>query len=180
MNSRLLALNREGSLPILLYEKLRSSNGQNPLLYGLPKVHKPEVPFRPIVSFRQSPTYKLSSHFSDLLSSLVVWSASAVRNSRDFSTFVISQVLTTDEVLVSFDVKSLFTNVPTDLAIKVARRRLEMDETLEDRTGMSVNDIISLLELCLSATFMSFRGAHYQQCFLALPWALRFRLQLLT
>ena len=31
--------------------------------------------------------------------------------------------------------------------------------------GMSVDDIISLLDLYLGATFMSFRGAHYQQCF---------------
>ena len=70
-----------------------------------------------------------------------------------------------DELLVSFDVVSLFTNVPTDLAIDVARRRLSVDDTLDDRTCLGVDDIISLLELFLSATFLSFRGMFYQQCF---------------
>ena len=30
---------------------------------------------------------------------------------------------------------------------------------------MDVDDIISLLELCLGATFLSFRGVFHQQCF---------------
>ena len=51
------------------------------------------------------------------------------------------------------------------MAIKVARRRLEADETLSDRTCLSVDEVVTLLELCLGATFMSFRGVHYQQSF---------------
>ena len=30
---------------------------------------------------------------------------------------------------------------------------------------MDVEDIVSLLELCLNATYLSFRGSFYQQCF---------------
>ena len=48
MNSLLLALNRSESIPDLLYHRLRSTAGQIPRLYGLPKVHKPGIPLRPI------------------------------------------------------------------------------------------------------------------------------------
>ena len=87
MNALLLGLHRKGTIPKKLYEKLRSSAGQNPLLYGLPKIHKPGVPLRPIVSFVQSPTYQHSKHISDLLSPLVGQSPSAVRNSKEFAVY---------------------------------------------------------------------------------------------
>ena len=45
MNALLLSLTREGAIPTTLYNRLRSSAGKVPLLYGLPKIHKPETPF---------------------------------------------------------------------------------------------------------------------------------------
>ena len=91
-------------------------------------------------------------------------SPSAVWNSKEFAQFITSQILSNDG-LVSFDVVSLFTNVPTDLAVAVARKRLDADETLMERTCLDVDDIISLLRMCLDATFLTFRGIHYQQTF---------------
>ena len=83
-------------------------------------------------------------------------------NSKDFVNFISSQKLE-HEVLVSFDVVSLFTNIPIDLAVTVARRNLEFDDTLEDRTQFDVDDIILLLEMCLNATFLQFQETCYQQ-----------------
>ena len=45
------------------------------------------------------------------------------------------------EVMVSFDIKSLFTNVPIDEALRVIEQKLLEDETLEDRTALSVKQI---------------------------------------
>ena len=84
MNSMLLQLNRNKEIPDAIYWRLRSSNGKTPLLYGLPKIHKVDVPMRPIVSFLHSPTYHLSKHLCSLLSPLVGNSASFVRNSKHF------------------------------------------------------------------------------------------------
>ena len=99
------------------------------------------------------------------LSSLIGHSSSAVRNSNEFARFIIEQSIEEDEVLVSFDVVSLFTNIPTNLAVEIARRRLENGNTLEERTGMNVEEIVSLLELCLNATYFTFKETHYRQCF---------------
>ena len=68
-----------------------------------------------------------------------------------------------EETLVSIDVVSLFTSVPTDLAIRVACNRLESDTSLSERTSLNVDDIMDLLSLCLDATFLSFRGKVYRQ-----------------
>ena len=61
MNAMLLRMKKAGSISDHLYNRLRCSAGRLTLLYGLPNVHKPEVPLRPIVSFVHSPTYQLSS-----------------------------------------------------------------------------------------------------------------------
>ena len=50
-------------------------------------------------------------------------------------------------------------------SLQVAHQRLEADDTLADRTTLNINDIMSLLSLCLNATFFSYRGVFYQQVF---------------
>ena len=71
MNSVLLRLRREGNLSGKTYYHVCSSAAGVPRLYGLPKVHKPDIPLRPIVSFVSSPTYTLSKFLAYLLSPIV-------------------------------------------------------------------------------------------------------------
>ena len=65
-------------------------------------------------------TYQLSTHLAKVLSSLIGNSLSQVQNCRRFAEFISSQVLQEDEILASFDVVSLYTNVSVDLAVSVA------------------------------------------------------------
>ena len=68
-----------------------------------------------------------------------------------------------EELLVSFDVTSLFTNVPVDEAVEVTRRLLEEDETLGERTALTADSIAELLKLCLKSTYFRFEGKFYEQ-----------------
>ena len=65
-----------------------------------------------------------------------------------------------DEMLVSFDVKSLFTSVPVDEALKAVEKRLTADSLLEDRSGFRCDTVMSMLNLCLSARQFQFRGKY--------------------
>ena len=132
-------------------------------MYALPKIHKLETPLRPIVSFVSSPTYQLSKHLARILAPLVGNTSHNVRNSQDFAKLISSQALDDDETLVSFDVVSLFTKVPTQLAIQVAHQRLLDDTSLTSRTSLTTDEITTLLEFCLNATYFAFRNSLYQQ-----------------
>ena len=56
LNSTLLTLKKTNAIDTQRYYRLRCSVPQPPKLYGLPKLHKPGFPMRPIVSFCGSPT----------------------------------------------------------------------------------------------------------------------------
>jgi len=52
-----------------------------------------------------------------------------MKDSRHFVRTVRGEKIRTEEKLVSFDVKSLFTNVPVEESIMIIRRRLQQDKT---------------------------------------------------
>ena len=67
------------------------------------------------------------------------------------------------ECFSSYDVTSLFTSVPIDPALNVIKDLLEKDEKLNDRTVLSVQNIIELLASCLHNTYFSFQNKFYEQ-----------------
>ena len=72
-------------------------------------------------------------------------------------------VLKEDEMLVSFDVKSLFTSIPVSEAIEICERRLRMNKTLPKRTSMDVDTIMLLVQFCLNNTSFLYGTQPYQQ-----------------
>ena len=133
MNAALLGLKKNGTIPELLYCRLRSLGGHIPLLYGLPKIHKPGISLRPIVSFVSSPAFALSKHLAEALSPLVDNSSLFVSSSSEFVSFLKLITIPEKYELVSFDVVSLFTNILIDLALSVVEKRLD-DVDVSDRT----------------------------------------------
>ena len=67
--------------------------------------------------------------------------------------------------MVSFDVVSVFTKIPVDLAIEVVIKRLREDVSLERRTSLPVDFLIDLLFFCLNTTYFVYVGTYYQQVF---------------
>ena len=65
--------------------------------------------------------------------------------------------------MVSFDVVSLFTKVPTGDALRVIEDLLAEDDTLRDRMTLLPTDIVSLTGLCLNTTYFHFEGNFYEQ-----------------
>ena len=139
---------------------------KNPTLlqiYGLPKIRKKELPLRPIVCMIGSATYNLAKELNRILFPLVGRTDSFVNNSSHFVN-IISQIhLEDNDLLVSFDVKSLFTRVPINDALIIIKDRLLSDSELDNRTTMSPHEICILVELCLKSTFFSYEYAIYEQ-----------------
>jgi len=83
-------------------------------MYGLPKIHKEGIPLRPNVSNIGAPTYQLSKHLSGLIGQLTGKSAHHVKNSFHFNEILKTLKIKPGDLMVSFDVVSLFTKVPVE------------------------------------------------------------------
>ena len=144
---------------------LKPTASRPPKLYGLPKIHKPHVPLHPIISCIGFPTYHLSKYITSLISPLAGQTSSFIISRTHNILFECMKNihLQPTEVMVTFDIISLFTNVPIHEAIEVIKERLLKDETLEDRTALSVDEITHLLNLCLRTTYFVYQGEFYQQ-----------------
>ena len=163
--SKLRDLNKIKKISDAFYEEVRPSEGSSKpaLFYGLVKLHKPSRPLRPVVSTCGTSTYNLAQKLSSILRPLVASSKRILKNTASLVDAMKDVSLMDDEVLVSYDVKSLFTNIPVEEAIIICERRLHADATLPKRTTMSVPIIISLLRFCLTSTSFRYNNQHYQQ-----------------
>ena len=100
-----------------LYEKLNPVGSQPARLYGLAKIHKNAVPLRPVLSMPGSAYHKIATHVAEWLS--VVDECKINASTQQISNSLSHIKLEENEELVSFDVSSLYTNVPVIESINV-------------------------------------------------------------
>ena len=145
------------------YIKLKPTGTQPPRFYGLPKIHKDGIPMRPIVSYTGTPLYEISKYIANILRPYGKLKEQHTHSSKSFSTFICQQKIEPNEIMVSFDVTSLYTTIPIDQALLIIRDLLEHDQKLVDRTLLSPKQILDLLDILLRTTYFKFNGDFYQQ-----------------
>lgn len=92
-------------------------------IYGLIKIHKLNFPMRPIVSACGSPGFKLAKLITTLLSNIFPEKGLHIKDSFDFIKQLGDIQIADCESMSSFDVVSMFTNIPIDLMIGLIKRR---------------------------------------------------------
>lgn len=115
--------------------------------YGLPKIHKTEAPLRPITSALNSPGRNLSTLLTNLLSPFFEDGELHVKNSISFKRFIDETIPLPGEVLVSFDVVSMFTNISVELAINIISKKRSH---IERKTGIPFELLMEMLRFVLA------------------------------
>ena len=126
----------------------------------LPKLHKPGIPGRPIVSSCGSPTENISRFVDYFLQPLTRALPSFIRDTSDFLQKLRElPVLPPDSLLVTLDVSSLYTNIPHDEGI------IACEEFLNTRSDQSppTRSLCQLIHLILESNAFTFNGAYYLQ-----------------
>ena len=80
-----------------------------------------------------------------------------MKNSAQFATDVYEMAVDDRNLMVGFDVVSLFTKVSIEEALGMIKQWLNEDETLLDRTPLEIEDMCALTELCLRSTYLQYK-----------------------
>ena len=104
-----------------IYEFIRPVGSQRPRMYGLPKIHKSGIPLQPILSMCHSAQHSLAKWLVEVLNPVLeFYSVCCVKDSFTFSPIIHRlPVCMESQFLVSFNIVSLFTNIPLDETISI-------------------------------------------------------------
>jgi len=133
-----------------------------PIFYGLPKIHKKEVPLRPIVDYRNSPFYKMSIFLKNILG-LLDFQSYCTKNSKEFVEQLKTTKIRPGEEMVSFDIVSLFTNVPIPETLDYIKECLSKNTIWKQKCNLSEDSIMEMLILCTNNNYFSWKNIIYKQ-----------------
>lgn len=113
--------------------RLSVSNPRVPRLYGLPKIHKEGNKMRPIVTNINAPTYNIAKWLVETFNKFPQPPGFQVKNNIQFVENIKNLRIEEDELLISFDVVSLYPNVPISTALEAIKNWLNnLDITPEE------------------------------------------------
>ena len=142
------------------FDYLNIPNPKEARFYLLPKIHKKDIPGRPICSSIQHPTAHISKFVDEHIKKYVPKTRSYVRDTQHFISRLkqLGQI-PTGALLVTLDVSSLYTNIPNHEGLLAVADHLRTDPE-KQKTGPH---LLKLLQLVLHSMSFSFNGDHYLQ-----------------
>jgi hypothetical protein len=154
----LRSLKKQKKLDPMLYKRIYPSGSRPGLLYGLPKVHKKGTPLRPIMSAVGSPVHGLAQYMVPILSPITT-NSYTVSNSLLFADEI--RTLHPEKLhLASYDISSLFTNVPLEETINII---LEANKAGKLSRTFNEQQLRKILMLCTRECKFLFNGDTYEQ-----------------
>ena len=109
-------------------------------------------------------TYECASYLADILGKVIGKSEHHILNTEAFVNRVKDLKVEPEEILISYDVSALFTSIPVDSALEAVKIALEEDDSWKEITDLTADQVLQLLDFCLSTTYFVFREQFYQQC----------------
>ncbi|CAF4860100.1 unnamed protein product [Rotaria socialis] len=161
LNDLLKQLHNEHSITDQFHSIAGATGSYPGRLYGLPKIHKESVPLRPVLSSIGTFNYGLAKALSQILSTIIE-KKNMIRDSFDFLKEV--RTLSKDfskHRMVSFDVSSLYTNVPINETIEIILNSLYVIQPIPPI--MKRDDMKELLIFATKNSHFLFDGKVYDQ-----------------
>ena len=163
LQNRLRELLNSEQLPKQVYDEVRPRSSQIPRMYALPKTHKVGTPQRPILSMIGSSHHELAKWLAVILHQVQEqFSTNCIKDSFTFAqTMQDLRLEGKDVYLCSFDISSLFTNVPLKEMIGICAEALYKDPSSTPPILQAVFNEVT--DSATSSAEFSFNDTMYKQ-----------------
>lgn len=140
---------------------LKQKNPKAPTLNCLPKIHKENIPVRPVVNFRNAPTYYLAREIHSYLQKHYVFTNNrSIRNTSELIQKIKHIIIPSTATLTSFDITSMYTNIPITETINIIKQQLQQQT---DTPNSHIKETTNILKLITEQNYFTFDNQFYSQ-----------------
>ena len=126
-------------------------------------MHKPGVPTCPIVSDSSSPLHNLNKYIANILKACFRDKYNNFKNSTTFSNYIRNVPIEDDEIMISFYVTSLYTNIPVIDMLNIIKDYVNNDNQFARKMAIPQDNFLDLVNLTLTTTWYFFNSQFYQK-----------------
>lgn len=140
---------------------LRQPPSNIPRIHGYPKIHKEQIPLRPVVSTLGSPAYNLSKFAANILNAIKNKEYYNVCNTKEFLDKIKDIDIDSNYTMISLDVKSLYTSVSHNLAMNILQEKWN---DISQHTPLDSTLFFKIIKFCITnAAVVKFEDTVYKQ-----------------
>ena len=142
---------------------LKTADLNPPSAWTSIKAHKPQkdYPGRNIISHIGCPQEPIAKELIRILKPLNQNCKYNTKNSSEIAATLKTITLDKNDVLVSYDATALYPSVPLNECIELIVEKLRNDSSLSQRTKLTPDDILQLLNLCLKTSQFIYNDTIY-------------------
>ena len=150
-------------LPKPIAVSVRPTGSRLAHLYGLPKTHKERLAVHPILSATRTYNYGLAKWLEEKLQPLS-YDQYTITDTFEFVAEIRVLQINNDDILVSYNVSSLFTNVPLEETIQVLADKLFTNNWFNETHHLNLSriDLVDLLKASTKDQLFQFNGQLYE------------------
>ena len=136
-----------------------------PSLYGLPKIHSPLMPFRPILSGNGHPTENSSILIDYILQPISTSHPLYLKDTTDLLNILSPHSFPKGSLLFTLDVVGMYTNIPISEALTAVNEAINTNKELliRGKTCYHPKAIMTLVDIVLNKNFFKFNNTFYHQ-----------------
>ena len=137
-----------------------NNNPEPPKMNSLIKIHKLNNPIRPLINFKNAPTYKIAKTIAQKLkSNHLTNNHHNIKNTYELIDKLKTININENTFFTSYDITNMYTNIPVEETLDIIINKLiEQNENKQ-----YITEIKNSLQLILKQNYFEFNSKIYQQ-----------------